>query len=309
MMEQPPTNMKEPSMASTPASLKIGSFLSLVKFSHTIFALPFALVGFTLASLEQGQITPRLLVLVVLCMVFARSAAMAFNRYLDRDIDKINPRTAVREIPAGVISARSALIFVVANCLLFIGATWFINPLCFALSPIALLVVLGYSYTKRFTYLCHFVLGLGLALAPVGAYLAVAGQFAWLPVVYGLVVLFWVSGFDIIYALQDDEFDRSQALWSVPARLGRSRALQLSNILHFLSALLLLGAVYGQQQQWPDFGWLHWLGALTFVGLLIYQHTLVKIDDLSKVNLAFFTTNGLASLIFGAFVIADGLIF
>lgn len=151
-------------------------YLSLVKFSHTIFALPFALLGFFLATLEVAQgVSWRLFLLVLLCMVFARSAAMAFNRYLDRDIDGVNPRTAQREIPAGIISPRAALIFVLINCLLFIITTWFINPLCFYLSPVALAVVLGYSYTKRFTFLCHFILGLGLSLAPIGAYLAAGG--------------------------------------------------------------------------------------------------------------------------------------
>ncbi|MEM9821016.1 MAG: UbiA-like polyprenyltransferase, partial [Bacteroidota bacterium] len=174
-------------------------YLSLIKFSHTIFALPFALLGFFLAAHRSGDpsFPWHLLLLVILCMVFARSAAMAFNRYLDRDIDLKNPRTANREIPAGVISPNAALAFVVINSLLFIACTWWINPICFYLSPLALLIILGYSYTKRFTFLCHFVLGLGLALAPVGAYLAVLGKFDLIPVLYGLVVLFWVSGFDI----------------------------------------------------------------------------------------------------------------
>ncbi|HNE29280.1 MAG TPA: UbiA-like polyprenyltransferase, partial [Saprospiraceae bacterium] len=188
------------------------SYFSLVKFSHTIFAMPFALAGFFIATRQQGPdaLNWRLLLLVVLCMVFARSAAMGFNRWLDRDIDAVNPRTRMREIPSGTIPARSALVFVLVNCLLFILTTFFINTLCFLLSPVALAVVLGYSYTKRFTWLCHFVLGLGLALAPVGAYLAVTGHFAWLPVLLGFTVLFWTAGFDIIYALQDEEFDKSQ---------------------------------------------------------------------------------------------------
>ncbi|MEY3240550.1 MAG: hypothetical protein RIR11_1988, partial [Bacteroidota bacterium] len=191
------------------------NYLSLVKFSHTIFAMPFALTGFFLAVLEhKSGLNWILLGLVVLCMVFARSAAMAFNRWLDRDIDAGNPRTAVREIPAGVISPNAALAFVVANCALFVATTFFINPICFYLSPVALLVILGYSYTKRFTWLCHFVLGLGLALAPVGAYLAVTGYFSWPPVLLGCTVLTWVAGFDIIYALQDESFDRSKQLHS-----------------------------------------------------------------------------------------------
>jgi 4-hydroxybenzoate polyprenyltransferase len=288
---------------------RLGNYLSLIKFSHTIFALPFALVGFTLGTLTTGTFAWRLLALVLLCMVFARSAAMAFNRYLDRDIDKDNPRTAVREIPAGIISATSALRFVILNSILFIATTWFINTLCFFLSPVALLVILGYSYTKRFTSWCHFVLGLGLALAPVGAYLAVTGAFAGLPVLYGAVVLCWVAGFDIIYALQDVEFDQSHALSSMPVRLGRVGALRLSNGIHLVSGLFLLLASYWQVAAFSAFSWLQWLAAGIFLVLLVYQHTLVRADDLSRVNLAFFTTNGLASVIFGGLVITDAFLF
>ncbi|MCB0587387.1 MAG: putative 4-hydroxybenzoate polyprenyltransferase, partial [Phaeodactylibacter sp.] len=281
-------------------------YLSLIKFSHTIFALPFAMLGFFLATLESGRgLDGRLFLLVLLCMVFARSAAMAFNRYLDRDIDVKNPRTAGREIPAGIITPRAALLFVGLNSLLFIATTWFINPLCFYLSPVALLVILGYSYTKRFTFLCHFVLGLGLSLAPVGAYLAVQGQFELLPLLYSGAVLLWVSGFDIIYALQDDDFDRSLSLNSIPAALGRSNALRLSSVLHLACAGLILLASFLLYEQFPAFGWLHWAAAAIFITLLVYQHTLVKPHDLSKVNIAFFTTNGVASLVFGGMVILD----
>ena len=265
--------------------------------------MPFALIGFFLATPNYvfEWIT---LVYVVLCMVFARSAAMAFNRYIDRDIDTENPRTAnIREIPNGSIKAKSALIFVLLNCLLFIGTTYLINPLCLALSPIALLVILGYSYTKRFTALCHLVLGLGLALAPIGAYLAVSGKFEILPILFSLVVLFWVSGFDIIYSLQDEEFDKAQKLHSIPVLLGKKNALNLAKLLHFVSIILL-----SQIGNYPEFGKLYWIGFSIFSALLIYQHTLVKHNDLSKVNLAFFTTNGIASVIFGAFVITNILI-
>lgn len=282
------------------------SYLSLIKFSHTIFAMPFALLGFFLAWLKQdGAFNWQSLALVVLCMVFARSAAMAFNRYLDRDIDARNPRTKIREIPSGVITPSSAMVFTVANCALFIGTTWLINPLCFALSPVALLVILGYSYTKRFTYLCHFVLGLGLSLAPIGAYLAGGGRFDLIPLLYSGAVLLWVSGFDIIYALQDDDFDRSLRLNSIPVKLGRAGALRLSSVLHVICAGLVLIAGYLLAQTYPAFDWLHWAAAAIFVGLLFYQHTLVKPNDLSKVNLAFFTTNGIASLIFSSLAILD----
>lgn len=283
------------------------SFLSLVKFSHTIFALPFALTGFFIAiSVDAGGMDWQKFGLVLLCMVFARNAAMGFNRYLDRDIDAANPRTAGREIPSGIISPQAARLFVVLNALLFVGTTWFINLICFLLSPVALLVVLGYSYTKRFTWLCHLVLGLGLSLAPVGAYLAVTGHFDWLPVLYGLAVLTWVAGFDIIYALQDAAFDQSKKLYSMPAFFGGKTALRISELLHVGTACFMLLAGWQLHQLLPEAaGWLAWAGTALFLGLLIFQHTIVKINDLSRVNLAFFTTNGIASVLFGIFTITD----
>ncbi len=284
------------------------NYLSLIKFSHTIFAMPFALVGFILGVYEsKTSIDWRVLICVVLCMVFARNAAMAFNRYLDRDIDAKNPRTVVREIPAGVIKPSSALFFVIGNCILFMATTWFINLLCFFLSPVALLIILGYSFTKRFTFLCHFILGLGLSLAPLGAYLSVVGHFDILPILYSLIVLLWVSGFDIIYALQDVEFDKSLNLNSVPVRLGKKGALQLSNVLHFLSAIIMLLTVVMLYTEGGAFSTINAVGAVAFIGLLFYQHTLVKPHDLSKVNMAFFTTNGIASVIYGSFFIIDYL--
>lgn len=279
----------------------VGNYLSLIKFSHTIFAMPFAVIGYLLAvNFTPAEFSWKLFGLVVLCMVFARSAAMAFNRYIDRDIDAANKRTAVREIPAGTIGARSALFFVIGSSLLFIATTFFINRICFYLSPVALLVVLGYSYTKRFTALCHLVLGLGLSLAPIGAWLAVTGEFAWLPLFYSFVVILWVSGFDIIYALQDEEFDRSKQLNSIPVWLGKRGALLFSRLLHALSAAIVIYAGW-----YADFTLWYWLGALLFCALLVYQHTLVKPDDLRKVNVAFFTTNGIASVAFAVFVILE----
>ena len=278
-------------------------YLSFIKFSHTIFAMPFALIGFFLAT-KSNEFEWILLLYVVLCMIFARSAAMAFNRYIDRDIDTNNPRTAqVREIPNGSIKANSALIFVIINSLLFISTTYLINSFCLALSPVALLVIIGYSYTKRFTALCHLVLGLGLALAPIGAYLAVSGNFDVVPLLFSAAVLFWVSGFDIIYSLQDEKFDKEQKLHSIPVLIGTKNALNLSKILHFLtfSALSIAGS-------FSDFSLYYWIGFGIFTALLIYQHLLVKHNDLSKINLAFFTTNGIASVVFGIFVIADLLI-
>lgn len=289
----------------------VKNYLSLIKFSHTIFAMPFAMIGFFLGVFRLYGAGGHLVapswreilakfILVVLCMVFARSAAMAFNRYLDRRIDSQNPRTAVREIPAGVISANSALFFTIISSLAFMASAFFINMLCFLLSPVALLVILGYSYTKRFTALCHLVLGLGLSLAPIGAYLAVTGIFELLPVLFSLAVIFWVSGFDIIYALQDEEFDKSQRLYSIPAVLGKARALRVSEFLHLLSAGAVLAAgIIG------EFNVLFWIGFAVFSGMLVYQHTLVKPGDLRRVNLAFMTANGIASVVFALFVIAD----
>ena len=300
---------------------KVRNYLSLIRFSHTIFAMPFAMIGFALGefapifsakkALEGSSSswslylapTPgiwRKLLLVVLCMIFARSAAMAFNRWLDVKFDALNPRTAIREIPRGIISKSSALRFVLFNCVAFVVCTWFINPLCFGLSFVALAVVLGYSYTKRFTPLCHLVLGVGLSLAPIGAYLAVTGQFALLPLLFSFAVICWVSGFDIIYALQDEAFDKSQQLYSMPSWLGKARALRVSELLHLFSTLFVVAAgVYG------GFGWWYWAGVAVFMGMLIYQHAIVKPGDLSRVNLAFMTANGIASVVFAVFVIAD----
>ncbi len=296
----------------------IKHYLGLVKFSHTIFALPFAMIGLVMGFKQAtvipsgrlqeqlvGKVHPYMIsfVLVLICMVTARSAAMAFNRYLDRHFDAKNPRTAIREIPRGIISPNSALRFVIFNCGLFILATWFINPICFYLSPVALFVILFYSYTKRFTMLCHMVLGLGLSLAPIGAYLAVTGVFTFLPILFSLTVIFWVSGFDIIYAMQDVEFDQSQKLYSIPSVLGKKKALRMSKLLHLLSIVcILLAGLNG------PFHWIYWMGFIVFCGMLAYQHSLVKPDDLSKVNIAFMTANGIASVVFGALVIVSLLL-
>ncbi len=295
----------------------IKNYLALIKFSHTIFAMPFALIGFFLGIFSfvvwdftgsySISYTPLFwkdvsikLLLVILCMIFARSAAMAFNRYLDRKWDALNPRTAIREIPKGIITPGNALAFTLVSCFLFLVSCYFINRICFYLSPVALAVVLGYSYTKRFTPLCHLILGLGLSLAPIGAYLAVTGAFHFLPILFSLTVLFWVSGFDIIYALQDVAFDREQKLYSIPAWLGKAKALRVSELLHLLSAAAVIAAgVLG------NFGWLYWIGVVVFIACLIYQHAIVKPNDLSKVNIAFMTTNGIASVVFSIFVIAD----
>lgn len=302
----------------------VKNYLSLVKFSHTIFAMPFALIGFALGLrftsifFNGYSITTKdavidyfptyisikelvlKLALVILCMIFARSAAMAFNRWLDKKFDALNPRTAIREIPKGIITEKNALIFVIINCVLFVATTFLINRICFYLSPVALFVILFYSYTKRFTPLCHIVLGLGLSLAPIGAYLAVTGKFDLLPILFSFTVLFWVSGFDIIYALQDEEFDKANNLYSIPAVLGKAKALRVSELLHLLSLGCVISAgMYGH------FHWLYWIGVVIFGGMLICQHSIVKPNDLRKVNLAFMTANGIASVIFAIFVLLD----
>jgi 4-hydroxybenzoate polyprenyltransferase len=284
----------------------VKNYLSLVKFSHTIFAMPFALIGFVLGiaalknnniNLQTNEIVIRFF-LVLLCMITARSAAMGFNRYLDRHFDQLNPRTAIREIPAGIIKAEKALGFVVVNALIFIVATYYINPICFFLSPVALFVILFYSYTKRFTYLCHLVLGVGLSLAPIGAYLAVTGEFEILPLLFSFAVVFWVSGFDIIYALQDAEFDAAQSLYSMPSHWGGDKALKIARLFHVLSASFIIAAYFI-----GVFHWLYLIGMMVFIGMLIYQQSIVKPNDLSKVNLAFMTANGIASIVFSIFVI------
>ncbi len=283
----------------------VKKYLSLVKFSHTLFALPFALVGFTYALVSTHiSFSWSIFLFILLDMVFARNAAMAFNRWADANIDKENPRTAIREIPAGKISKNNALIFVVLNSIAFFITTYFINPLCFLLAPLVLFIILGYSYTKRFTPLCHLILGIGLAIAPTGAYLAVSPQFNIIIALLSIAVFAWVSGFDIIYAMQDVDFDSKHNLYSIPSSIGKKNSLLVSSGLHILTAsvLVIIGLKGG-------FHYLYWLGVFVFSILLIIQHSLVKANDLSRVNLAFFTTNGIASVVFATLFILDLVLF
>ena len=280
---------------------RISKYFSLVKFSHTVFAMPFALIGFAIGLTEGNNLfNLRLLLLIILCMVFARNSAMGFNRLADRRYDALNPRTKNREIPSGVISPWAATAFVLINSLLFIVTTYFINPLAFWLSPVALIVILGYSLTKRITALCHLVLGLGLSLAPIGAYISVTGTFDILPLIFSFIVLTWASGFDIIYALQDDDFDRSENLYSIPSVIGRKNALYVSSALHAITFILVIVAGIA-----GGFGYTFWIGAFIFSALLLYQHLIVSHNDISRVNIAFGTTNGIASILFAVFVIID----
>lgn len=267
----------------------IGRLLSLVKIEHTLFALPLALSGAILA--ERGVPGLRIILLVALAFAAARTAAMAFNRLADRGLDALNPRTRDREIPSGQISVGRARLLVLLACGIYFLAAWALNEVCFYLSPIALAILLGYSYTKRFTNLCHLFLGLALGLAPVAGWLAVKGSVDWIPITLGLGVLFWVAGFDTIYACQDVEFDRRVNLYSLPAALGIVAALRVARVLHVaaLSLFLLTGVLAGLG---PGF----YLLSLVTGGLLYWEHTLLPAGNLSRLDLAFFQVNSMVSV-------------
>ena len=277
------------------------AFFSLVKFEHTLFALPFALLSAFLAA--RGVPAGRTLLWILVAMVGARSAAMAFNRIADRSIDAANPRTRSREIPAGVISIPQASLFCAGAAALLGVAAWQLNPLCFALSPVALALILGYSFTKRFTWGAHLFLGVSLAIAPVGAWIAVTGSLAPLPFLLGLAVVFWVAGFDVIYSLQDESFDRARGLRSIPVAIGPRRALLVAASFHVLALLFFL-AVYVLARGGIVFG----AGVLVAGGFLVRQHRLVSPQDLSRVNAAFFTANGWLSVVFSLLGIVDVLL-
>ncbi len=288
---------------------KFSDYLRLVKFSHTIFAMPFAMIGFTYA-LKCGNPTLSepwdwlvLLVQVVLCMVFARNTAMGFNRWADWRIDAENPRTASREIPAGIISPRKALVFVIVNALLFVVTASTINLLTALLSPVALAVVIFYSYCKRFTVLAHFVLGLSLGIAPVGAYIAVTGEFAIEPCILSLLVITWCGGFDIIYALQDAAFDRERGLHSIPSRFSARTSLIISAMMHIVS----IAALFWFASYLPGH-WYLWVGVAIFSALLTLEHLLVTPTKQRNIGIAFGTLNGLASTTLAIFVILDLLL-
>ena len=279
----------------------IKSWGSLVKFSHTVFSMPFAFIGFGLGVLAySNQFKWISLVYMILCVIFARNAAMAFNRYADSKIDAKNARTKNREIPANIISPSKALAFVLINSCLFIITTYLINPLALYLSPVALFVIIIYSVSKRFTWLCHFILGLGLAIAPIGAYIVLAGKFALAPLLLSGAVLFWVGGFDILYALQDEEFDRAENLHSIPQQFGRKKALLISAISHLGSIIFLF--IFGLNHETT---WIYWTGFGIFTAILTWEHIMVKPTDISRVNLAFATLNASASVIFACFTLLD----
>ena len=273
----------------------------MIKFEHTVFALPFAVMSAFIAS---GGFPPLpKLGWILVAMVGARSCAMAFNRLADAEIDSNNPRTAMRAIPAGLITKGAVWCFTIISAGLLVFAAWRLNPLAFALSPVALAVVMGYSYTKRFTAFSHFWLGLALSISPVGAWIAIEGSFALPPIVLCLVVLLWTAGFDIIYACQDVNFDRKHGLHSIPAKIGIRWALWLSSALHVIAVLLLLGIPH-----LVELGLFYYIGVGIVVLIFIYEHAIVKPTDLSRVNLAFFTLNGMISLVLMALSIADILL-
>jgi 4-hydroxybenzoate polyprenyltransferase len=281
-------------------------YLEMIKFEHSIFALPFAMIGMMWGSrIELGSAWPGWwpFFWILIAMVSCRSAAMAYNRIADRDIDSLNPRTKARAIPAGLLQLRQVNLFFFGSCALFFVAAGCLNSLALALSPIALGVTLLYSRTKRFTPLCHFVLGLSLGIAPAASWIGVAGRLN--PAIGAITaaVLFWTAGFDIIYALQDEEFDRAHGLRSLPETVGKTRALVISRISHLLAVfcLALGGWLVGAGLFW-------WLGVLFAAALLGYEQSLVKPNDLSKVNMAFFTLNGFVSLGMFAFALFDQLL-
>ena len=279
---------------------RFSTYASFVKLPHTVFALPFAMIGVILASYSRA-VSWATLGWTIVAFTAARFAAMGFNRIVDRDVDAVNPRTAMRELPRGALTLGQAKASVVAASMLFVFASWKLNPLCLLLAPIALVWVLGYSYTKRFTRWSHLWLGLGLSIAPVGGYLAITGLWTdpwWLLCVLALVVVTWSGGFDILYALQDADFDRANGLHSIPSAIGVPSAIQLSRALHVTSVVCLatvvashpLGVVSANAQG------VLWLGVAGVAGMLVFEHRMVKANDLSKLNAAFFTVNGLISI-------------
>ena len=277
---------------------------NFVKLPHTVFALPFALVGVTLGS-YVAPVTMQEVIWVVIAFTSARFAAMAFNRIVDRDVDALNPRTKSREIPSGALSVAGAGTAVIIACVAFVLAAWRLNPLCLALSPLALAWVLFYSYTKRFTRLCHLVLGVGLSIAPVGGYLATTGQWSdpwWMLVLLATAVATWVGGFDILYALQDIEFDCAHGLHSLPASLGEGAALNVARLLHVCTVLALAGVGFA-----VGAGWVYAAGVIIATALLLYEHSLVKRGELGRLDAAFFTMNGVISIVFFAFVLGERL--
>jgi len=283
---------------------KLTSLLEMIKFSHTVFAFPFALMGVVLASLASGR-APSVGQVVWICvaMVGARTGAMGLNRIIDARIDAQNPRTAERHLPSGKVAMGEAWLMVTAAFALMLLAAWQLNPLCLALAPVAICFLALYSFCKRFTAMAHVVLGLCLAAAPIGAWIALRGDIGWPVMILGLAVLFWVAGFDIFYALQDYDYDCEHGLFSIPSRFGIERSFLIVRVFHLLMVLLLLLLVFS-----PGLGGLYLAGVAVVTGLLVYEHLLVRPDDLSRLDAAFFNMNGYISVTIFLFTFADALL-
>ncbi len=282
---------------------KVKTLLEMIKFSHTVFAFPFALMGVVLASLASGH-APGFLQVFWICMamVGARSAAMGLNRLIDAKIDADNPRTAERHIPAGKVSISEALLFILVALLVFFLAAWMLNPLCLKLAPVVVGLFILYAYCKRFTHYAHIVLGLCLGIAPVGAWIALRGDIGWPVIPLAVAVLLWVAGFDIFYALQDYDVDVERGLHSIPAKLGKQKAFTLVRIFHGLMLVFLLLVIPGS-----GLGWIYFAGVVVVALLLVYEHLLVKPDDLSRLDAAFFNMNGYISVTIFIFTLIDAL--
>jgi len=273
---------------------RIRTVLEMIKFEHSVFALPFALVGALLAARAAGGLpTWRQVLWITVAMVGARSAAMTMNRIADIEYDRRNPRTANRALPQGELSVGFAAAFTVASSALLVVAAWQLNPLALKLSPVALAVLFFYSYTKRFTSWSHFVLGLCLGISPAAAWIAIRGSLDWRMLILCAAVTLWVGGFDVLYACQDVEFDKTAGLYSIPKRFGIARALLIARAMHIVMIGLLVWLAWSFQLTWPA-----WAGIAVVAALLVYEHSLVKPNDLSKMNAAFFTVNGYISLLF-----------
>ncbi len=283
---------------------KLTALLEMIKFSHTVFAFPFALMGVVLASLASGTApTFGQVFWICLAMVGARTGAMGLNRIIDARIDADNPRTSERHLPAGKVALSEAWLLVLVAFAVLLLAAWMLNPLCLTLAPVAIFFLALYSYCKRFTAMAHIVLGICLAAAPVGAWIALRGDVGWPVVVLGLAVLFWVAGFDIFYALQDYEFDRDNGLYSIPSRFGIKRSFQITRLFHAAMVLLLLILFFSE-----GLGVIYLLGVVVVAGLLLYEHLLVRPDDLSRLDAAFFNMNGYISVTIFLFTLADAII-
>ncbi len=277
---------------------KLKVFLEMIKFPHTIFALPFALTSAVIAS--NGIPELKKLLWIIVAMVGARTGAMSFNRLVDMHIDAKNPRTKDRPLPRGLISKEAVIFYTLISFLILIFSAYMLNKLCFYLSPIAIIILAGYSLTKRFTHYSHIVLGLALSGAPLGAWIAIKGEVGTMPIVLSLAVLFWVAGFDILYALQDYEFDKKEGLHSIPVKFGLKKSIIISRVFHFLMILLLVYIYF-----LDSFGIIYIIGLAVISVLLVYEHSLVKENDLSRLDLAFFNMNGYISVLFFIFTVVD----